>query len=83
MNEEYPTELKPDPKTGEMVPTTKGYCFLEFEDEETALKAQEKLNKHRFDKQHIFAANLFTGKFKIYLIRFPKVAFSIQIKIIG
>jgi len=43
-----------------MVPTTKGYCFLEFEDEETALKAQEKLNKHRFDKQHIFAANLFT-----------------------
>ena len=64
MNEEYPTELKPDPKTGEMVPTTKGYCFLEFEDEETALKAQEKLNKHRFDKQHIFAANLFTGILK-------------------
>ena len=40
---------------------TKGYCFLEFEDEETALKAADELNEHKFDKKHIFSANLFTG----------------------
>lgn len=39
---------------------TKGYCFLEFEDEETALKAADELNEHKFDKKHIFSANLFT-----------------------
>jgi len=60
LNEEYPTEMAADPKTGEIGETTKGYCFLEFEDEETALKAQENLNNHRFDKKHVFAANLFT-----------------------
>ena len=63
LNEEYPVEMIADPKEGgKMTATTKGYCFLEFEDEETALKAQENLNNHRFDKRHIFAANLFTGK---------------------
>ena len=38
--QEYPTEMAADPKTGEIGETTKGYCFLEFEDEETALKAK-------------------------------------------
>ena len=63
LNEEYPVETIMDEKTGKMVEQTKGYCFLEFEDEETALTAQENLNNHRFDKRHIFAANLFTGKY--------------------
>ena len=56
LNEEYPTAGDGPEKT------TKGYCFLEFEDEETALKAQENINNHRFDKNHTFKANLFTGK---------------------
>ena len=64
LNEEYPVEMAPnEKKPDELVETTKGYCFLEFEDEETALKAQENLNNHRFDKRHIFAANLFTGTY--------------------
>lgn len=54
LNEEYPTDGDHPNET------TKGYCFLEFEDEETALKAQENLNNHRFDKNHTFKANLFT-----------------------
>ena len=54
LNQEYPTEMV------DGQPTTKGYCFLEFEDEETALKAQENINNHRFDKKHVFLANLFT-----------------------
>ena len=57
---EYPTEMSKDEKTGEMVEMTKGYCFLEFEDEETALKAADELNEHKFDRKHTFSANLFT-----------------------
>ena len=66
LNEEYPTEMLPDE-------TTKGYCFLEFEDEETALKAQENLNNHRFDKKHIFKANLFTGKKSLKNVKILKI----------
>ena len=52
---EYPVEVAEDGST-----TTKGYCFLEFEDEETALKAADELNDYKFDRKHTFSANLFT-----------------------
>jgi len=58
--QEFPTEMAPQKKSGEMMEHTKGYCFLEFEDEETALRAMENLHKYAFDKKHVFCANLFT-----------------------
>ena len=70
---EYPIETAED---GSVM--TKGYCFLEFEDEETALKAADELNDYKFDRKHTFSANLFTGKPRKPLIfikisRFRKV----------
>lgn len=56
---EYPVETAED---GSVM--TKGYCFLEFEDEETALKAADELNEYKFDRKHTFSANLFTGETK-------------------
>jgi len=52
---EYPVETLEDGSQ-----QTKGYCFLEFEDEETALKAADELNDYKFDRKHTFSANLFT-----------------------
>lgn len=39
---------------------TKGYCFLEYKNAESAEEAVKSLNNHRLDRKFTFAVNLFT-----------------------